>query len=48
MKYEKDSSAKRKDLMLEEKIEHKRWLIERKKCWNQWKGDLDRAEELLQ
>lgn len=30
-----------------EKTEHKRRL-ERQKCWNQWKGDLNRAEELLQ
>ena len=30
-----------------EKTEHKRRL-ERQKCWSQWKGDLNRAEELLQ
>lgn len=34
------------DLTLE-KTEHKRRL-ERQKCWSQWKGDLNRVEELLQ
>lgn len=36
------------DFILEKKMEYKRWLMESKKCWSQWKGDLNRVEEVFQ